>query len=1507
MAFSFANAASSPSTFGTNSGGGVSVHDGPDLKEIQTNELGFAALNGEAKVRLLPTAWPSDALPTPSSSLLSIASSKKLLAAAGPDALYLYNTDKVRDAFQSPPDEKDGTIRSIQPDFTIPQSRVSHIAFSSDDSVLVASSEPEGSVVAFQVDSITKGALNPAVQVSTNGQSLRALVPNPVTEHAELFALILKNGDLLLLDLKAGSLVSGSNGPVLNTGCSCLSWSNRGKQLVTGRADGTALQMKPDGTVVAQIPKSASIPADVHISGISWLENDTFFITYTPNDTSDGIQPSEYYIVNRESKTSKYTFQKLPEVLPPFGLPRLPTSHLIARLRKFPPHLEDLLIVASSTSTDVGLLSRSDKPLSQEDPVTSAFTFTTIEDDTRRAQLPLSAGMEDTSPVGMAVDLSSSEKVPNPIPADAEILETAGPVPSLVVLNNEGLLMSWWIIYNDSVRQQTTFSGFANVQAIRGTSGETVSEASSTASRATGTFGHLGNPSPLTKTETSSLGATSLQNGFGAASPKPFGTSSPIAANKPSWATTGFGGPTTSGPSGNSAFGAATPLGSGAVPAFGSASAIGARQPAFGQSSSMSAGSAFGQPSSIGAPSVSSPFASAGGASSSSGFASFSKGSGFASFAGGNANKSTQSPFSSKTGIGSFAGSSPSPFTATSGNQTFESSTKTAFSSNQSTSSPFGLTKPAEGLGSFGNAGAFKLQSSFQGDGTAADDFPKPKESSGFGFGTALDDMLGEPTNALSPTHDQEAEMDEQSAVSEAGSEKAPSRSVTAQPGPALSQTLVTPPSTLSQSKATPAPPLSNLFGQPSRDSTTPQAPTSTPGWSFGLNSSTTPKETPAVHKTLFGTTTTTNETPAAVQKSQPMKTFEQKEEAPRIKEEPPSDEESVDMENIPEAPLPPDPVSKPRYASGDTSASSNVSKGSPDEAPLPPDFLPVPKAGQSDEDQPELPSDEGDEDSDDDFSSDFEGSGEEVTGELSPGEEMTEEQHEQLQTSPESSFKSGGGSLETSPTGGLFTKVTSKALPQTSSRPLFGEVGTGPIFAPPKPQESPRSPSPVRHLPPSEKLRAESSRSVSAPAHPRSIVDQRKAAYQQSTLAAQAAKTREEEAAKEQARREAIARQKAQAEAEQLQQLEDDEDERLREELERPISPSSNLDDFITYQPKPSEETSKTGIPAQIERLYSDINSMVFTLGINHRSLSAFLKYQQPEATNKSWPAVLQSETPMDALNDEWFLTDISRLHEGQTVLAQLLSESQVDDFNGKVQQCQNLIGRDLFELRTKLTSIRKTIHALSSSEHGITAPLSAEQATLQHDLRKAFTAVQTKLVQVEDCISVLRAKIAQATPTETVSRRNSMLGRASSQKKPTVEAVAKTVGKMMSMAEQKSADIDVLESQLKKLDLGLASSTISTGEAVKNPATPVHGRRSVNGASTPGSTGTVYHTPGSAFSGSTRSTRNFRASQNGGLSLISNEDKERWRAQAQRRKEAAGLLKTVLKEKRRRSGTKQ
>ena len=532
----------------------------------------------------------------------------------------------------------------------------------------------------------------------------------------------------------------------------------------------------------------------------------------------------------------------------------------------------------------------------------------------------------------------------------------------------------------------------------------------------------------------------------------------------------------------------------------------------------------------------------------------------------------------------------------------------------------------------------------------------------------------------------------------------------------------------------------------------------------------------------------------------------------------------------------------------------------------------------------------------------------EDATEEISPIEDPSEHT-EQIHTSPESSSGRGDDNTQgLSPTGEVFTKITPLDPSQKFSRPLFGEIG-GPVFLPPKPQESPRSPSPVRNLLPDDLLRPESSRSVSAPSRP-SAIDTRRAELSKSNLASQkfpASNFREQE----EKRLAAAAADRAKAEAEEALQLEDDEDERLRTELARPVSPSECLGPFLHHEQSSIDDGTKSGIPGQIERLYQDINAMVDTLGMNARSLSAFMLHQQGQDANEDWPEVLDSSTPLDSLNDDWVLGDILRLHEGADVLGKLLGANKIRDVTAKLQLCQDLLGRDLFQLKNKLISMRKVIHAKSDSETAFSAPLSAEQASLQHDLRKASTSVQTNLVQAEQNLTMLRAKLAEIAPAPSEKISGASKGssaRASSQKKPTVEAVTNTIAKMTSMAEKKSADIDVLEAQLRKMGLSGGSVSGSRQTSVEPIGTPQKGTKTGSWVlvRTPASVGgSVYHTPDSKFGTSARATpdtgpRSMRASLADMSSAVSGEDKERWREKARRRKEVASLLKDTLLEKR-------
>ena len=222
------------------------------------------ALSPDRKLRLLPSPWPSSALPQPTSSLLSVASTKGLVAAAGPDALVVARTDALR-AYFTTKAAGDGDMlpREARLDIPMPY-RLSQVAFSSDERYLVISAESGGGLAVYDVQALMQPNPQPTFQLPTNGNPIRALIPNPTPERAELFAIVGKNGDLMMANLQTRQFISGPTGPVLRQNVSCLSWSTRGKQLVAGLADGTAHQMTPEGEAKAELPRPPLLSGDAH-------------------------------------------------------------------------------------------------------------------------------------------------------------------------------------------------------------------------------------------------------------------------------------------------------------------------------------------------------------------------------------------------------------------------------------------------------------------------------------------------------------------------------------------------------------------------------------------------------------------------------------------------------------------------------------------------------------------------------------------------------------------------------------------------------------------------------------------------------------------------------------------------------------------------------------------------------------------------------------------------------------------------------------------------------------------------------------------------------------------------------------------------------------------------------------------------------------------------------------------------------------------------------------------
>ena len=1090
------------------------------------------------------------------------------------------------------------------------------------------------------------------------------------------------------------------------------------------------------------------------------------------------------------------------------------------------------------------------------DKITDVFTTTAIANDARRAQLPMTEDLVDSSAIGVALDLSSKDKVERPLPGE-EMDESPSPLPALMTLNNEGILSSWWIVYAESIRQGTAYPGLVAAAGLQvqaqPQAAPQVSPFASSNQHSAPAFGQtpfggqssglstFGKPSGAPAFGQASTSSSLLGGAFGAPSgigkqPSPWGASSAASTTAHTGATafgqTAFGSPSVIG-------------GSHQGTAFGTTGGIGNRASPWATASSGTTGSTFGQAGGLGmrtgpsfgnatsGPTFNSDLSAGAPAGSGGGFASFAKAPGFAAAA------------AQGDGESIFA----------------KGASGTSFSSGMDTDSVFGGTsrKKEEIQGSiFMSGNNFTLCSGFRGDGSAEKDTAKPASTNGNSFfGGTFGSVLGEVQDDAPQTT--EADMDEDDSENDqaGGSpvssiERDSMTPITTPAAPKFQFPQNAPPTTgglfgtQSQSKFTPAAVQRSVpatFSPPPGHSSTP------PISSFGKPSvfTTTPKDTPRKPDALA---------------------------SPVIKPEPEDDENVASRginKNIPEAPLPPDSTSKNSYAAGDSSSTSTPVN----DAPLPPDFLPSKGKPKGLDEEPEvkaaLPTDDEGEGLDD------EGSGVDVAQELSP----TTDPNQSPKITPGSSF---GGPFDRSPVGGLFSKVA-HPQPQQTSKSLFGEVGktSVPFFPPPsKVQESPRSPSPVRLPIPGDMLQPGKAKGVSASeSKPKSSGSGR--------LGLSVRQTSPEDRRKKE--RDRLAAQQARKDAEEEQDLSDREDEKVREELATEVEPTKTLEPFLAHQDYVGN-IDKPGIPGQIEKVYRDINSMIDTLGLNARSLQAFTKghtelFQEGERSREDLEK-----------GDDWCLFEIADLSVVESKLSEELEDGRIQAVQEKLDRCR-VLQKDLVKIRAKHNDTKRFVDAKTDPEQieaRRTAPLNVKQASLQRDLRKDFTGFQKLLSETEQGISMLKAKLAS---------HDASVGNNGAHKGPTVEAITKTIMKMTSMVEKKSGDIDVLETQMRKLrfsSTGISNENSREGSPASLIGdTPTSKRLLQSATRTPLQSlkiTTPFYTPESERGGSLRNSvgAETAASPRKRMSAISEDEVRQFRTKGRRRKDVNSLLKQAL-----------
>ncbi|KAF2267617.1 hypothetical protein CC78DRAFT_614038 [Lojkania enalia] len=263
------------------------------------------------------------------------------------------------------------------------------------------------------------------------------------------------------------------------------------------------------------------------------------------------------------------------------------------------------------------------------------------------------------------------------------------------------------------------------------------------------------------------------------------------------------------------------------------------------------------------------------------------------------------------------------------------------------------------------------------------------------------------------------------------------------------------------------------------------------------------------------------------------------------------------------------------------------------------------------------------------------------------------------------------------------------------------------------------------------------------------------------------------------------------------ISDLYDNQDEQIRQLLAKAVEPSRTLESFNAHHDYTGSVT-KSGIPAQIELLYRDINSMVDTVGLNSRSLSAFLKYHSNTA-HKGDATLDDLEEVNDQGEegpwyDKWSLAEIDYLKFLESELEQELDAGRVQVVVDKLSQLGRLL-RENGRLLSKLNEIRCQIINRKDPEKVDAlrrVSLPKELADQQKSLRDGYGRLLSLLGQAEEATMLLRSNLA----SYSVSKGKIV-------KVPSVDAVKKTINKLIAQTEKENNQILLLESRLQRLGL--------------------------------------------------------------------------------------------------------
>ena len=531
--------------------------------------------------------------------LFSVASSKGLGAAVTTKGVVVFDLHALRKTFTRA-ERNASPSAPVLSTLTLPPDTgdANILTFAANESLLLVGTS-HGSILIWEVSSLRTSPLTPRIMPPPNGLNtarIHMLAPNPGDKNALCVALLnvdpssRQHGTAHIFDLCEAQWVCTLPASHVTSAC----WSTRGKQLVLGLQSGELLQLTPEGEVKATLPPLPESERSLYVEDVQWLENHAFLVTYNTcppaaEHSQEPVHEYEVFMILRDPKANTMTYSAFPlDVAPPFGDTSRWPCRYACTLRDWMP-MKHIIFMACSASTDVGVIG-----------FKHAWEALELE-ETSRPVLPFSSQDEtsDTAPVALALDLSSTDSVPDPNAAakGEDPSATLPAVPILYVYTNDGVLLAYHVIFTEA---EAPYPGMVSIESNpaffpSALPAPTIPQPSSTPAPA---FGSTFTPMPTfasTSTPAPTFGSTTA---FGGTSSKPAIASAPAFGQTSSFGAASLGGGFSQfGAKGTSAFGTGFEQQSQHV-SFGQKSGpslnFASQQPAFGQTQKPVSGSISG-------------------------------------------------------------------------------------------------------------------------------------------------------------------------------------------------------------------------------------------------------------------------------------------------------------------------------------------------------------------------------------------------------------------------------------------------------------------------------------------------------------------------------------------------------------------------------------------------------------------------------------------------------------------------------------------------------------------------------------------------------------------------------------------------------------------------------------------------------------------------------------------------------------------------------------------------